>query len=173
MSPHMDNWGIPSPVEELYCTPETDSPLDDRENALAGGSQFFVQKIECSEEGGDSLPKRSNRSVPFPKEGMARPDKIMKSRSGGRDMRENSFEAYKIRVFKATHKIDRNANPASLGETLIRHYFNAGYTERSAATAVVELVTVQTPFRPSAHSLQTLHSLATGPATNLLDVRGQ
>jgi hypothetical protein len=58
-------------------------------------------------------------------------------------MRENSFKAYKTGVFKAVHKIDRKANPASLGETLIRHYFNAGYTERSAATAVIELVTVQ------------------------------
>ena len=68
-------------------------------------------------------------------------------------MRENSFKAYKTGVFKAVHKIDRKANPASLGETLIRHYFNAGYTERSAATAMIEVVTVQTPFRPSAHSL--------------------
>ena len=65
MSLRMDNWGIPSPVEELNCTPETDSPLDNGETALAGGSQFFVQNIECSGEGADSVPKRSNRSVPF------------------------------------------------------------------------------------------------------------
>ena len=80
----------------------------------------------------------------------------MKSRSGGKDMRENSFEAYKIRVFRAIFKIDRKVNPASLGETLIRHYFNAGYSERSAAIAMIEVVTVQTPFRPSAYSLQRL-----------------
>jgi hypothetical protein len=43
-----------------------------------------------------------------------------------------------------------------LGETLIRHYFNAGYSERSAAIAMIEVVTVQTPFRPSAYSLQRL-----------------
>ena len=65
MSPHVEYWGIPSPVEELYCTPETDSPLDDGETALAGGSQFFVQNIECSGEGADSVAGRSNRSVPF------------------------------------------------------------------------------------------------------------
>ena len=65
MSPHVEYWGIPSPVEELYCTPETDPPLDDGETALAGGSQFFVQNIECSDEGADSVPRRSNGSVPF------------------------------------------------------------------------------------------------------------
>ena len=65
MSPHVEYWGIPSPVEELYCTPETDSPLDEGEAAPAGGSQFFVQNIECSEEGADSVARRSNRSVPF------------------------------------------------------------------------------------------------------------
>jgi hypothetical protein len=71
-------------------------------------------------------------------------------------MRENSFEAYKIRVFRAILKIDRKANPASLGDTLIRYYFNAGSSERSAARAMIEVVTVQTPFRPSAYSLQRL-----------------
>ena len=67
MSPHMENWGIPSPVEELYCTQKIDSPLDDGQTALAGGSQFFVQKSECSEEGADSVPQRSTRPVPFSK----------------------------------------------------------------------------------------------------------
>jgi hypothetical protein len=65
MSPHVEYWGIPSPLEELSCTPETDSPLDDGETALPGGSQVFVRNIECSEEGADSVPRRSNRSVPF------------------------------------------------------------------------------------------------------------
>lgn len=65
MSPHVEYWGIPSPVEELYCTPETDSPLDDGETALARDSRFFVQNIECSEEGADCVPRRSTRSVPF------------------------------------------------------------------------------------------------------------
>jgi hypothetical protein len=74
----------------------------------------------------------------------------------GKDMQESSFETYKVRVIRAILKIDRKANLASLGETLIRHYFNAGYTERSAATAMIEVVTVQTPFRRSAYSLQRL-----------------
>jgi hypothetical protein len=65
MSLHMDNWGIPSPVEELCCTPETNSPLDDGETALTGGRRSFVQNIECCEEGAGSVPRRSNRSVPF------------------------------------------------------------------------------------------------------------
>jgi hypothetical protein len=65
MSLRMDNWGIPSPVEELNCTPETDSPLGDGETAPVGGSQFFVQNIDCCEEGAGSVPKRSNRSVQF------------------------------------------------------------------------------------------------------------
>ena len=57
-------------------------------------------------------------------------------------MRDNLFENYRNRVFKTVLEIDRKANPASLGDTLLRHYFNAGYTERSAATAIIEVVTV-------------------------------
>jgi hypothetical protein len=64
MSPHAEYWGIPSPVEELYCTPETNSPLDDGWTALTGGSRFSVQTIECCEEGAGSVPRRSNRYVP-------------------------------------------------------------------------------------------------------------
>jgi hypothetical protein len=52
------------------------------------------------------------------------------------------FEIYKTRVFKTILEIDRKANPASLGDTLIRHYFNSGYTERRAVTAMIEVVTV-------------------------------
>jgi hypothetical protein len=52
------------------------------------------------------------------------------------------FEIYKTRVFKTILEIDRKANPASLGDTLIRYYFNSGYTERRAATAMIEVVTV-------------------------------
>jgi len=55
-------------------------------------------------------------------------------------MREKFFETYKTRVFKTILEIDRTANPSTLGDTLIRHYFNAGYTEKSAATAVIEVV---------------------------------
>ena len=57
-------------------------------------------------------------------------------------MRNNFFEMYKSRVLKTMLEIDGNANPESLGDTLIRHYFNAGYTERSAATALIEVVSV-------------------------------
>ena len=57
-------------------------------------------------------------------------------------MRENLFEIYKTRVFKTIIEIDRKENPASLGDTLIRYYFNSGYTERRAATAMIEVVTV-------------------------------
>ncbi len=64
----------------------------------------------------------------------------MKSRSGGNDMRESSLEANKIRIFRAIFKIDRKVNPASLGESLIRRYFSAGYSERSAAIAMIEAV---------------------------------
>jgi hypothetical protein len=71
-------------------------------------------------------------------------------------MRDHSFEIYKTRVFRTVLEIDRKAKPASLGDTLIRHYFNAGYTERGAATAMIEVVTVPTPFRPSADSFQRL-----------------
>ena len=57
-------------------------------------------------------------------------------------MRDNHFEIYKNRVFKTILEIDRKANPSSLGDTLLRHYFNAGYTEKSAATAMMEVVTI-------------------------------
>ncbi|HTY59627.1 MAG TPA: hypothetical protein VMF59_12470 [Bacteroidota bacterium] len=57
-------------------------------------------------------------------------------------MRDNHFEIYKNRVFKTILEIDRKANPSSLGDTLLRHYFNAGYTEKNAATAMLEVVTV-------------------------------
>jgi hypothetical protein len=78
MSPHVEYWGIPSPTEELYCTQETNSPLDDGETALAGGSRFFVQNIECCKEGADSILKRSNGSIPFSKREWQRPDKFLK-----------------------------------------------------------------------------------------------
>ena len=53
----------------------------------------------------------------------------------------NPFEMYKARVVKTILDISGNATPVALGDTLLRHYFNAGYTERSAATAVLEIVT--------------------------------
>ena len=57
-------------------------------------------------------------------------------------MRDRFFDKYKTRVFKTILEIDRKANPAFLGDTLIMHYFNAGYSERSAAIAMIEVVTV-------------------------------
>ena len=57
-------------------------------------------------------------------------------------MRESHFETYKSRVFKTMLEIDGRANPASLGDTLIRHYFNSGYSEKRAATAMIEVVSV-------------------------------
>jgi len=57
-------------------------------------------------------------------------------------MRDKFFETYKSRVFKTILEIDRTANPSALGDTLIMHYFNSGYSERSAATAVIEVVKV-------------------------------
>jgi hypothetical protein len=78
MSPHVEYWGIPSPAEELYCAPETNSPLDDGETALTGGSRFSVQTIESCEGGAGSVPKLSNRSVQFSKQEWQRPNKFMK-----------------------------------------------------------------------------------------------
>ena len=52
----------------------------------------------------------------------------------------NPFEMYKARVVKTILDINGNANPVIHGDTLIRHYFNAGYSERCAATAVIEVV---------------------------------
>ena len=86
-------------------------------------------------------------------------------------MRDHFFEIYKTRVFKTILEIDRRASPASLGDTLIRHYFNAGYTEKRAATAMIEVVTVRAPFRPSAHSPQSLFSLTTALASDPLAPR--
>ena len=57
-------------------------------------------------------------------------------------MRDSYFETYKTRVFKTILEIDRNANPESLGDTMIRHYYNAGYSEKSAANAMIEVVGV-------------------------------
>ena len=78
MSPHVEYWGIPSPAEELYSAPETNSPLDDGETALTGGSRFSVQTIECCKEGAGSVAKRSNRSVQFSKQEWQQPNKFMK-----------------------------------------------------------------------------------------------
>jgi len=57
-------------------------------------------------------------------------------------MRENLFEIYRNRVLKTVLEIDRKVNPATLGETLLRHYFDAGYNEKRAATAIIEVVSV-------------------------------
>jgi hypothetical protein len=45
-------------------------------------------------------------------------------------------------ALKTILEIDRKANPESLGETMIRHYYNAGFSEKSAATAMIEVVGV-------------------------------
>ncbi len=57
-------------------------------------------------------------------------------------MRENHFELYKSRVFKTILETERKLNTSSLGDTLLRHYFNSGYSEKSAATAIIEVVSV-------------------------------
>ena len=57
-------------------------------------------------------------------------------------MRDNYFETYKSKVLRTMLEIDGRANPASLGDTLIRHYFNSGYSEKRAATAIIEVVSV-------------------------------
>ena len=69
MSPHVKYWGIPSPTEEVYCTQETDIPLDEGKTALAGSSRSFVKNIECCKEGEDSSRNRSKMPVPFSKPG--------------------------------------------------------------------------------------------------------
>jgi hypothetical protein len=77
-------------------------------------------------------------------------------------MRDNYFETYRARVFKTILEIDRKASPASLGDTMIRHYFNAGYSEKSAATAMIEVVAVQTPFQSSVFPARSLSSVSPG-----------
>jgi hypothetical protein len=55
-------------------------------------------------------------------------------------MLDNHFEKYKTRVLKTIFELDQKAAPAALGDTLLRHYFNSGYSEKSAATAMMEIV---------------------------------
>jgi hypothetical protein len=54
-------------------------------------------------------------------------------------MEDNTFDRYKTRVLKAIIEIDRKANLAYFGDTLMRHYFDEGYSEESAAAAMLEL----------------------------------
>ncbi len=55
-------------------------------------------------------------------------------------MSDTLFELYRTRVLKIILEIDRKANLALFGDTLIRHYLDAGYSEKSAATAIIEVV---------------------------------
>ena len=54
-------------------------------------------------------------------------------------MQDNTFERYRSSVLRTISEIDRDANQVFFGDTLIRYYFDAGYSEVSAAAAILEV----------------------------------
>jgi hypothetical protein len=48
------------------------------------------------------------------------------------------FESYKARVYERLTEADRNVIPASWWETVIRHYYNNGYSEERTVRAIQE-----------------------------------
>ncbi len=52
--------------------------------------------------------------------------------------KDNMFELYKKRVYEKIKEIDQSIIPASWWETVIKYYYNSGYSEDQAAHTVLE-----------------------------------
>jgi hypothetical protein len=48
------------------------------------------------------------------------------------------FEAFKARVYERLTEIDRSIIPAAWWETVIKHYYNNGYSEERTVRAIQE-----------------------------------
>lgn len=48
------------------------------------------------------------------------------------------FEGYKTKVYERLTEADRNVLPSAWWETVIKHYYNNGYSEERAVRAIQE-----------------------------------
>lgn len=53
-------------------------------------------------------------------------------------MQNKVFELYKGKVYDKIKAIDHNIIPASWWDTVIKYYFNSGYSEERAAHTILE-----------------------------------
>lgn len=50
------------------------------------------------------------------------------------------FEAYKAKVYEKLTEADRSVLPSAWWETVIKHYYNNGYSEERAFRAIQETI---------------------------------
>lgn len=53
-------------------------------------------------------------------------------------MQNKVFELYKTKVYEKIKAIDHDIIPASWWDTVIKYYFNSGYSEERAAHTILE-----------------------------------
>ncbi len=55
-------------------------------------------------------------------------------------MPDKMFEMYKKKVYEKIREIDQTIIPTDWWETVIRYYYNSGYSEERAAHTILETV---------------------------------
>ncbi len=55
-------------------------------------------------------------------------------------MTEQAFEAFKKRVYQKLSEEDKNILPETWWESVIRHYFNMGYSLERTVRAILETI---------------------------------
>jgi len=55
-------------------------------------------------------------------------------------MDEKDFEAYKKKVYNRLSEADKNILPQTWWESVIKHYYNTGYSVDRAVRAILETV---------------------------------
>jgi hypothetical protein len=53
-------------------------------------------------------------------------------------MQDKMFELYKKKVYAKIKEIDRDIIPATWWDTVIKYYYNSGYSEERAAHTILE-----------------------------------
>jgi hypothetical protein len=58
-----------------------------------------------------------------------------------RSMDDTFFEAYKKRVYEKLSETERDVIPMTWWESVIRHYYNLGYSEERTVRVILETMT--------------------------------
>ena len=58
-----------------------------------------------------------------------------------RSMDDTFFEAYKKRVYEKLSETERGVIPLTWWESVIRHYYNLGYSEERTVRVIIETMT--------------------------------
>ncbi len=58
-----------------------------------------------------------------------------------RSMDDTFFEAYKKRVYEKLSETERGVIPMTWWESVIRHYYNLGYSEERTVRSIIETMT--------------------------------